>query len=86
MARIWREGQKREVKIYRFLCKGGIEEKIFQRQMAKRGLSDSVVDGENENERDAEIGGSGGKGEGEGKSGGMMRFSKEEVSLMKARR
>ena len=44
MARIWRDGQKKKVWLYRFLSTGTIEEKIFQRQLAKTGLSRSVVD------------------------------------------
>jgi DNA repair and recombination protein RAD54B len=46
MARIHRHGQKKPVKIYRFLTAGGMDEKIYQRQVTKRGLADSVVDGE----------------------------------------
>lgn len=45
MARIHRDGQRRPVKIYRLLMAGGIEEKIYQRQITKMGLADSVVDG-----------------------------------------
>ncbi|EXC17352.1 DNA repair protein rhp54 [Morus notabilis] len=37
-ARVWRDGQKKRVYIYRFLSTGTIEEKIFQRQMSKEGL------------------------------------------------
>ena len=37
MARIWRDGQKKKVFLYRFLTTGTIEEKIFQRQLAKTG-------------------------------------------------
>ena len=44
MARVWRDGQKRIVRIYRFLTTGTIEEKIFQRQISKQGLSGAVVD------------------------------------------
>ncbi|KAJ3016830.1 UNVERIFIED_CONTAM: helicase [Siphonaria sp. JEL0065] len=44
MARVWREGQKRNVKIYRFLTTGSVEERIFQRQMSKMGLSESLLD------------------------------------------
>lgn len=36
MARVWRDGQKKEVWIYRLLTAGTIEEKIFQRQMVKQ--------------------------------------------------
>ncbi|XP_017579315.1 DNA repair and recombination protein RAD54B [Pygocentrus nattereri] len=44
MARVWRDGQKKTVHIYRFLTTGTIEEKIYQRQVSKQGLSGSVVD------------------------------------------
>ncbi|KAL6056692.1 DNA repair and recombination protein rad54b [Balamuthia mandrillaris] len=44
MGRVWRFGQKRQVWIYRLLSTGTIEEKIFQRQLAKEGLSEAVVD------------------------------------------
>lgn len=37
-ARVWRDGQKKRVYIYRFLSAGTIEEKVYQRQMAKEGL------------------------------------------------
>jgi DNA repair and recombination protein RAD54B len=45
MARVHRDGQKYPVKIYRFLMAGGMDEKIFQRQVTKTGLADSVLDG-----------------------------------------
>ncbi|SCV73308.1 BQ2448_7234 [Microbotryum intermedium] len=44
MARIHREGQKRQCVIYRFLTAGTIDEKIFQRQVTKLGLSGSLMD------------------------------------------
>lgn len=44
MARIHRDGQKRACFIYRFLMAGGIEEKIFQRQIVKLGLASNVMD------------------------------------------
>lgn len=44
MARIWREGQTKTVWIYRLLSTGSIEEKIYQRQLAKLGLSRSVME------------------------------------------
>ncbi|XP_018402156.1 PREDICTED: DNA repair and recombination protein RAD54B-like, partial [Cyphomyrmex costatus] len=44
MARIWRDGQKRNVYIYRLLTTGTIEEKIYQRQISKANLSEIVVD------------------------------------------
>ena len=33
MARVWRDGQRKVVQIYRLLTTGTIEEKIFQRQV-----------------------------------------------------
>ncbi|TPX35085.1 hypothetical protein SmJEL517_g02501 [Synchytrium microbalum] len=45
MARIWRDGNKAShVKIYRLLACASIEEKIFQRQLTKEALSDSLMD------------------------------------------
>ncbi|KIW04886.1 uncharacterized protein PV09_04061 [Verruconis gallopava] len=44
MARIHRDGQKKQCFIYRLLIKGAIDEKIFQRQATKTGLADAVVD------------------------------------------
>ncbi|XP_074640679.1 DNA repair and recombination protein RAD54B-like [Tubulanus polymorphus] len=44
MARVWRDGQKKTVHIYRFLTTGTIEESIYQRQISKQGLSGAVVD------------------------------------------
>ncbi|KAI4188499.1 MAG: hypothetical protein L6R41_002099 [Letrouitia leprolyta] len=44
MARIHRDGQKRSCFIYRFLMAGGVDEKIFQRQVVKLNLAGSVVD------------------------------------------
>lgn len=45
MARIHRDGQKRPCFIYRLLTQGALDEKIFQRQVSKTGLADSIVDG-----------------------------------------
>ena len=42
-ARVWRDGQRRRVYVYKFMTTGTIEEKIFQRQLSKEGLQ-SVVD------------------------------------------
>ncbi|WVQ85306.1 hypothetical protein IAT38_007471 [Cryptococcus sp. DSM 104549] len=44
MARIHRDGQKRPVYIYRFLTTNAIDEKIYQRQITKTGLSDQMMD------------------------------------------
>ena len=43
IARIHRDGQTRNCRIYRFLLKGSLEEKIWQRQVTKIGLADSVM-------------------------------------------
>jgi DNA repair and recombination protein RAD54B len=70
MARIHREGQKRDCKIYRFLVKGALEERIWQRQVVKRELADSVMD---------IGGGSGNGGGGGGGKKGVAAFSREEL-------
>ena len=70
MARIHREGQKRHCKIYRFLVKGGLEERIWQRQVVKRGLADSILEGG---------GGAGGSGGGGSSKNGVAQFSVEEL-------
>jgi DNA repair and recombination protein RAD54B len=44
MARVWRDGQKNDVKIYRLLSTASIEEKIYQRQISKTNLSVSIMD------------------------------------------
>nr|CAD7459038.1 unnamed protein product [Timema tahoe] len=49
MSRVWRDGQSHSVHIYRLLTAGTIEEKIFQRQISKSGLSEAVVDPSNIN-------------------------------------
>ncbi|KAF8793286.1 DNA repair and recombination protein RAD54-like [Argiope bruennichi] len=46
MARVWRDGQKKECFIYRLLSTGTIDEKILLRQTHKKGLSSCVVDEE----------------------------------------
>ncbi|CAE6531661.1 unnamed protein product [Rhizoctonia solani] len=43
MARIHRDGQKRPVFIYRLMTTGTIDEKIYQRQVTKLGLSNSLI-------------------------------------------
>ncbi|EMC92195.1 hypothetical protein BAUCODRAFT_569497 [Baudoinia panamericana UAMH 10762] len=45
MARVHRDGQKRPCFIYRLVTQGALDEKIFQRQVSKTGLADSIVDG-----------------------------------------
>jgi DNA repair and recombination protein RAD54B len=44
MARIHRDGQKLPCKIYRFMIQGGLDEKIYQRQIMKMGLANAIVD------------------------------------------
>ena len=44
MARIHRDGQKRHCRIYRLLTLGALDEKIYQRQLTKIGLANSIVD------------------------------------------
>ncbi|XP_054162864.1 DNA repair and recombination protein RAD54-like [Oppia nitens] len=51
MARVWRDGQRKQCFIYRLLSTGTIEEKIFQRQTHKKALSSCVVDNEENVER-----------------------------------
>lgn len=40
--RVWRDGQKKRVFVYRFLSTGTIEEKVYQRQLSKEGLQNVV--------------------------------------------
>jgi len=49
MARVWRPGQPKPVFLYRTLSTGTIEEKVFQRQVAKLSLASNIV----ENQTDA---------------------------------
>jgi len=51
LARVWRDGQKKECFVYRFISTGTIEEKIFQRQASKQALSACVVDEKEDTER-----------------------------------
>lgn len=51
LARVWRDGQKKDCFIYRFISTGTIEEKIFQRQSMKMSLSSCVVDAQEDVER-----------------------------------
>ncbi|CAF2865421.1 unnamed protein product [Rotaria sp. Silwood2] len=51
MARVWRDGQKKQCYIYRLISTGTLEEKIFQRQAHKKALSSCVVDQEEDVER-----------------------------------
>ncbi|KAI8142910.1 P-loop containing nucleoside triphosphate hydrolase protein [Fennellomyces sp. T-0311] len=51
LARIWRDGQKKDCFLYRFIAAGTIDEKIFQRQSHKQSISNCVVDEATETER-----------------------------------
>ncbi|RPA79564.1 DNA repair and recombination protein RAD54 [Ascobolus immersus RN42] len=51
LARVWRDGQKKDCFVYRFIATGTIEEKIFQRQSHKQSLSSCVVDEKEDVER-----------------------------------
>ncbi|KAK3155362.1 hypothetical protein QOZ80_2BG0202260 [Eleusine coracana subsp. coracana] len=48
-ARVWRDGQKKRVYIYRFLSTGTIEEKVYQRQMSKEGLQKVIQQEQTDN-------------------------------------
>ena len=71
MARIHRQGQKRDCKIYRFVVKDAIEEKIWMRQIEKKGLAETFAGG-------GSGGGDAGLTGGKAKKGGAA-FSKEEL-------
>ena len=51
LARVWRDGQKKDCFVYRFIGTGTIEEKIFQRQSHKQSLASCVVDSAEDVER-----------------------------------
>ena len=69
MARIHREGQRKHCKIYRFVMKGGLEERVWQRQIVKKGLASSIMTG----------GGRSGVGAGAMGKKGVAQFSREEL-------
>jgi len=41
--RAWRIGQQRDVIIYRLICTGSVEEKIYQRQIFKQFLTNKIL-------------------------------------------
>lgn len=43
MARIHRQGQERVCVVYRILTVGTIDEKVYQRQLTKQALSESLM-------------------------------------------
>ena len=70
IARIHRDGQKRHCRIYRFLLKGSLEEKIWQRQVTKIGLADSVMSNQDNNNHDDDA---------KGEKNGIAQFSRDEL-------
>ena len=52
MARIHRDGQKKPCYIYRLLLSGTMDEKIYQRQISKLGLSESLMNAEKKSSSD----------------------------------
>ena len=48
--RAHRIGQKHNVEVIKFICKGTIEEKILELQEKKKELSDALIEGETRNE------------------------------------
>ena len=42
LARVWREGQRKPVTIYRLLSTGTVEERVFQRQILKGAVANAV--------------------------------------------
>lgn len=41
--RVYRIGQKRDVKVYRLIAAGTVEESIFQKQVTKKSLSEVTI-------------------------------------------
>lgn len=76
MARIHRDGQRKHCHIYRLMLAGTMDEKIFQRQLTKQGLSDTLMNAH----KDKSNGGSstGASSSRSNKSGGDS-FSQEEL-------
>lgn len=75
MGRVWRDGQKLRVNIYRLISTGTIEEKILQRQLFKGELQ-SVMDAGDEDGGGRSSGDGGKVGGGDG---GRHNFSVEEL-------
>jgi hypothetical protein len=74
MARVWREGQKKDVKIYRLFHSGTMDEKIYQRQISKNSVAGSVT------AADGGGGGSGGASANDGGSGSTTgKFTQDEL-------
>ena len=55
MARVWRDGQKKMCYIYRLFTTGTLEEKMYQRQILKDGLSSMLVVDQGDIEEGAKV-------------------------------
>lgn len=77
-ARVWRDGQRRRVYVYRLMTTGTIEEKVYQRQLSKEGLQ-TVVDSGNGSSGNGNKSGSGGGGNNNKSSNGEAPMSLEEL-------
>lgn len=75
MARIHRDGQQKHCFIYRMMLSGTMDEKIFQRQITKLGLSDTLMN--TSSSKDRKNVGRGGDSGKRGKGGDS--FSQEEL-------
>lgn len=73
-ARVWRDGQRRKVYVYRLMTTGTIEEKVYQRQLSKEGLQTVVDSGGGSDSGNK--GGGGGNGK---SSNGEAPMSLEEL-------
>ncbi|CAO1636837.1 unnamed protein product [Sympodiomycopsis kandeliae] len=79
MARIHRDGQTKHCYIYRMMIPGSMDEKIFQRQISKLGLSDTLMSKRSSPSDDAHGKGKGSRGKGGGNSSSGDSFSQEEL-------
>lgn len=80
MARIHRDGQKKHCYIYRMMLPGTMDEKIFQRQISKLGLSDTLMVSRGGGAGEGGGGGGSGKANGGGAgTGGGDSFSQDEL-------
>ena len=53
--RVYRIGQTKDVVVYRLITIGGIEEKIYRRQVFKRGIGLQTIEHSNEDQKDNEF-------------------------------
>ena len=78
-ARVWRDGQRRRTFEYRFLTAGTIEEKVFQRQLAKEGLAHAIGQAQGKNEGGKDDGTTPGAGTVGGNDGGNASSDEDLV-------